>query len=80
MYVRGPKNLLEGLLNSPNFNFNKPLSNLTDDHLLLEGPEDVFDSVIQHIPTITTMTEAESKEYLENNYEDWFEPDPIGGQ
>ena len=60
LYVVGPVNLLEGLLNNPNFNNRGEVRySLDNTQILLEEEESKFSTVVDKIPLITTMTESE---------------------
>lgn len=56
------------------------LRSLDNTQVLLEEEESKFKPEHLSLETVTIMTENESKAFLFENTEDWFEPDPIGGQ
>ena len=74
LYVIGPKNLLEGLLNNPGFkNRGAVRYNLAGTEILLEEAPEKFDTVMDKVPQITVYSEEEVLEYLQNNKDEWEE-------
>lgn len=75
LYVVGPTNIMEGILNSPNFNNRGAVRySLDGTQLLLEEAPGKFGNLSQHNPHLTQMTEAEAQQYLQDNVNDWEAP------
>ena len=78
LYIVGPKVLLEGLLNNPNFkNRGAVRYSLDDTQMLLEEAPEMFEDSIVNSPQVQSFDEDGARQFVQDNKADWEEEDLI---